>query len=482
MKMTIRSIWRSVFLLLIILFPLAACSLVRQIGPVEYDAVRQNKKTIVLFQLTGSLDGTEVNLLVEHFVADYFNRVLPKIDLANLDTGEPVKSFYSAGRSDLHFSLSPEAAKSGWGAFVLEPGTYYLRMTSERITSRPDMREIIHPIPEFRFIVPPSTPLLYIGSLRLACKTKEAVSWFGRERYFESCSSEPTAANETEEASTIALNLFSEFGAPLSTIMQPYGVSLPPGTISTFAPVGVLAPGIKIELGSPEWMKRAIGIGLLPSMGLIALVAGGGGGGPPFGAGAAVALAILGAPVGTVLGYLGGKWSESSWDPCPQALQDSLTKFDPIEALSVRLKAALDHANIPTLDIWAGSGAHGDDITKDVKSLLSTQIQRVVLRLCPTSILASRLCSEVATRVRLFEVATQSYLADRMFVYSDADLSTLKLQPYELAVPWSTRPASARGLEAYCSEGGGEILRGDLSNALDATINGILQDLGLRID
>ena len=79
----------------------------------------------------------------------------------------------------------------------------------------------------------------------------------------------------------------------------------------------------------------------------------------------------------------------------------------------------------------------------------------------------------------LFDVATQTYVYDRVFVYSGAQL---ELQPYELLVPSSTTPASARDLEAYCSEGGGEILRGDLSNALDATVNGMLQDLGLRID
>ena len=79
----------------------------------------------------------------------------------------------------------------------------------------------------------------------------------------------------------------------------------------------------------------------------------------------------------------------------------------------------------------------------------------------------------------LFDVATQTYVYDRVFVYLGAQL---ELQPYELLVPSSTTPASGRDLEADCSEGGGEILRGDLSNALDATVNGMLQDLGSRID
>ena len=57
------------------------------------------------------------------------------------------------------FSSPAEMAKSGWGAFMLEPGTYYLRITSESA----DRQEMFEPVPEFRFVVSPNTPLLYIG-------------------------------------------------------------------------------------------------------------------------------------------------------------------------------------------------------------------------------------------------------------------------------------------------------------------------------
>jgi len=84
-------------------------------------------------------------------------------------------------------------------------------------------------------------------------------------------------------------------------MMQPYRspLPLPPGTISKVAPVGLLVPGRKTDLGSPEWMKRALALGLVPSRALAVM---------PFGAVAG----ILWAPIGAGLGYLGGKWSESS--------------------------------------------------------------------------------------------------------------------------------------------------------------------------
>jgi hypothetical protein len=220
-------------------------------------------------------------------------------------------------------------------------------------------------------------------------------------------------------------------------------------------------------------MKRAIGIGLAPSAVLLALLSGGGGGGGP-GAGGVVFLAIAWAPVGTALGYLGGKWSESSWEPCRKALQESLSKFDPMAALAAKLKAALENAGVPTLEIATGVGAGAEALSRELKSILNAQITRVVLRLCSPT-----LCLDVATHATLFDVATQTYVYDRVFVYSAAQL---ELQPYELFVRSSTTPAASRSLEAYCEAGGGELLQVDLSNALDATVNRVVQDLGLRME
>lgn len=45
-----------------------------------------------------------------------------------------------------------------------------------------------------------------------------------------------------------------------------------------------------------------------------------------------------------------------------------------------------------------------------------------------------------------------------------------------------TTPAKSRALEAYCEQGGGEMLQADLSNALDATVNRVVQDLGARAE
>ena len=450
----------------------------RQVSPDEQEAIRQNKKAIVLYRLTGSLDSKEVHLLLENFVADHSNKILLTFGLANLDAAEPVKSFSPVERSDLHFSPSPEAARSGWGAFMLEPGSYYLRITSEAA----DRQEMFEPVPEFRFVVPPSTPLLYIGSLHLACTTKETASWFGG-RDFKACSSRATAAYEAEAAKVVAEASFRDFGSPLSTMMmQPYRtpLPLPPGTISKIAPVGLLVPGSKTDLGSPDWMGRALAIGLIPSRVLFVMTF------PLLGVGETAA--ILWAPIGAGLGYLGGKWSESSWEPCRKVLQESISKFDPMAALSTKLKAALDHAGVQTLEIGKETGAEKDVLTSNVRSIFTAQILRIALRHC--GVWSSTLCLDVVTRAQLFEATTKTYRYDNVLVYSIAETAKLELQPYQVLVrvpePVVTESSDTqslgRELEAYCGEGGGEILQGDLSKALDATVNRVAQDLGLRVE
>ncbi len=351
------------------------------------------------------------------------------------------------------------------GAFLLEPGAYYLSVTSSP-------KGVIAPEPEFSFVVPPNKPLVYIGSLHVACTSTENAGWSGGWTLgYRACSPDATAANEDEAAKLVAQASFKEFGPPLSAIMHHYpSTTLAPGTLSQVAPIGLLMPSATIDIGSPEWMRRALQIGLSPSALLGALGASGGG----LGGGVLVGFAVLWAPVGTVLGYVGGKFSESSWEPCRLALQESITKFDPMTALATQLKAALDHEGVQSLMIGTVANA-GDEISvSEIKSVLNSRMTRVGLRLCSPT-----LCLDVATHVTLFDVATQTYVYDKVLAYSGAESEL----PYELRVtkPGYITALPGRDLEAYCGEGGGEKLQGDLSEALDATVAQIVHDFGLKL-
>ena len=406
--------------LCVLVFLLPACSIVRQPSPDEYESVRQNKKAIVLFRLTGSLDNKEVHVLLES-VGSFPDVTSWHYGLANLNAGEPLRVFPVTTTvapwvpSYVYFSPSPEIAESGWGAFLLEPGAYYLRITSSP-------KGVIAPEPEFSFVVPPDKPLVYIGSFHVACTTIEnAGLYWGRGFGWGSCLSDAMVANEEDAAKLVAQASFSEFGPPFSAIMQRYpSTPLAPGTLAQVAPIGLLAPSAKLDVGSPELMKRALQMGLSPSAFLVALGEGLGG----FGGGALAGFAVLWAPVGTVLGYVGGKWSESTWEPCRQALQESLIKYDPMVALGTKLKSSLDHEKVQSVEIGMRGNAEDEALVGDIKSILSARITRVALRLCSPT-----LCLDVATHVMLFDVGTQTYVYDRVFVYSAAQL---ELQPYEL--------------------------------------------------
>ena len=460
-RFALHVVCRLALSLCIVVSLLPACTVVRPLGPDDQEAIRQNKKAIVLFRLTGSLDNREVRLLLENIIRDQFNYTMLSFGIANLDAGERMKEFPVAVavapwvRSYPYFSPSPESAEKGWGAFLLEPGTYYLRITSH-------VKGILEPIPEFRFTVPPNVLLVYIGSLHVACTTVEGAGWFGGRGFgYGSCLPEAAPANEAVAAKLVAEAAFRDFG-PLSTmIMQRYGTGVPTSTVSTGVPLGLLIPRGKIDVGSPDWIKRAIGIGLLPSA-LFSLGRSGPG----------VAAALLWAPMGAALGYVGGKLSESTWEPCRQALQESLSKFDPMAVLGTKLKSELERAGVTTLEIATdATGAKASD----VKTILIAQIQGVVLRFCSPT-----LCLEVVTRVRLFEASAETSLYDRALVYLNAKASTRELQPYESLVTDAT--SSGRDLETYCGEGGGEILQGDFSKALDTILSRLVQDLGLSTE
>lgn len=232
-------------------FLLPACSIVRQPSAEEYESVRQNKKALVLFRLTGSLDSKEVHVLAQSTVGpNLFNQINLLFGLANMDAGEPISNFpignavASWVRSYGYFSPSSESAVSGWGVFFLEPETYYLSITS-------GVKGVVEPIPEFRFRVPPDAPLVYIGSLHVACTTVENAGFYGARGFvYGSCSSEATAANEQEAVRQVAQASFKEFGPPLSAIMQRYpSTPLAPGTLAQVAPVGLLVPRGKIDVG-----------------------------------------------------------------------------------------------------------------------------------------------------------------------------------------------------------------------------------------
>jgi hypothetical protein len=438
----------------------------RQATPEHQTVVRRGKKVIVLFRIAATLDDDEV-----HPLAEDRSLVPVQFELANLDSGEPARTVDPS-------PLSRPAVKAGWATFTLEPGSYYLRTVVNTETWYRAGGWVMSPI-EFRFVVPLDSSSVYIGSFRLTCEGRDIRAFSGWQRAVAYCSSQTMVEDESEAARIVADSILNWAGTLSTAIMQPYGAALAPGTLSSLSPVGILMPAGKTELGSPDWtgrsIQRGITVGLAPSILLGAVGMAGAGGG-------ALGLAILWAPVGLTLGaasgFLGGKLSESSFEPCRQVIQQSILKFDPMQALNTKLKAVLRQSGVQIVEVGGAQNASGSG--NDFKSTLSLQIQRIALRNCGD--LSDSLCMEMTTRAQLFETATKTYPYDTVLRYSDAPFPSLPSRPFELHLTVNPREPPGEELKSYCKDNGTELLVRQLSYGLDAIVDRIVADLALSVD
>jgi len=267
-------------------------------------------------------------------------------------------------------------------------------------------------------------------------------------------------------------------------LMQSYFTPLQPGQLATLSSVGILVSGgAESDVQSPEWMSRAmqrgLRYGLAPSALLLAVLGGGGGGGGP-GAGAVLGLAVLWAPVGATLGglggYVGGKWSESRFEPCRKSLHESLSELEPDAVLRQKLGAALGNWGIPLTEVNLTEEADATEHDQvQLGSIVDARIQRIALRHCQAE--SQNLCVEVAVRARVIEANNNKAIYDSVLFYSNG--GNTAVQPYEMRA-YSSESTPGHEVEAVCGENGIETFHGEIARALDAIVDGLVRDFGLR--
>jgi hypothetical protein len=468
-----RQILGRLGLTLTICVSLSACAAsLQQISSAQRAAIEAEKTALVLFRLTARVDQEIVAPLT-----DSGNFIRIDFDLANLEGGEPVRTI-TADSSDVLVSLSPDAASQGWGAFALGPGTYYflVRARSNKWIQPADLPQM-----RFRFTVSPENKPIYIGSLRLDCIAPSVSTWFGPRRGTPKCSWEnPVPFDESEDAAIMARDV-ADMPAPVTELMQSYYTPLQHGQLAALSPVGVLVSGsAQSDLQSPEWMSRAmqrgLGYGLAPSALLLAVLGSGGGGGGP-GAGAVLGLAVMWAPVGATLGglggYIGGKWSESRFEPCRKSLRESLSELEPDAVLRKKLTATLGNRGIPLSEVnLTQETATSERNQVQLGSIIDARIQRIALRHCQVA--SQTLCVDVAVRARVIEARSNNAMYDAVLLYGREEL-----QPYELRA-YSSESTPGHEVESICGENGIETFHGEIARALDAIVDGLVGDFGLR--
>jgi hypothetical protein len=208
-------------------------------------------------------------------------------------------------------------------------------------------------------------------------------------------------------------------------------------------------------------MNRGIGRGLAP--GAIFL-------GDPRG----IIFFLAYAPVGLLVGSIGGAHSTGKWQPCMDRLAEDLKGFDPAGELSRRLTDLLRNRGLGNSVVPEGAEDFKETSRRlGVKTILPVEILRVSFRECPESWTFS---PEVVIRARLVDESTGTTLREGVFAYGSEKWPK---PPY---VTGLTPSPACRPIENYCEEGAPVKMKEELSRAIGLTVEDIVGQWNLRAD
>ena len=233
------------------------------------------------------------------------------VDIGRLDPGQSPDLTMKRPDAAL-ISPSAEARRQDWIYYVLPPGTYYLTVY--------DMEKKGTLAPGFLLSVSGEQPLVYAGTLDIACK-KLLLRGPGQ------CSG-VSLTDEGDAAKVLAQAHFAQHG-PISTfLMSKYDEPVAASQRPAVFPMGYVTTAGTKDLVSPEWVKRSIGRSVAPET---AKLAAGLMGVPGLNyVGAAIATAYVAyLPVGLIVGAIAGKSAEKKWQPCDPGAGPGIKENNP---------------------------------------------------------------------------------------------------------------------------------------------------------
>jgi hypothetical protein len=407
----------------------------------EAVSIQLKDKTIVLLRLKVEKDGEPLNLLENHggLGASWDAINWFRLNLANIDEEEfSIQSIYN--------SPSLEARGEGWIYQVLKPGTYYLAFS-------PPGNNVPNEIYSYRFHVSQGDSILYIGSLSVSC--------MGKQKFYDpwiSNCSEVNVIDERESAQKIAQTSFSQYGTLSTSIMQQYDKLVTSFAIDESVPMGVMIKDTDI-FTTPDLMKRAIGQG------------------GALGAELGQQAFLFTVPLGLAVGAIKGVADKGIYQQCMQELEQEVRKLDRAEILRQTLNKTLPKYSISQLVGLDGDDNICESIAKNgLKSVLQAEILRIVL--IEDSTWGKKFYVEVAIRIQLKNVTTNTCLYDRVLLYTNPDrIISYDYKTYELPL---CETSESRKLEVYCEQEGHKILKDEITKAIQFSVERFCQDLGLE--
>ncbi len=238
-----------------------------------------------------------------------------------------------------------------------------------------------------------------------------------------------------------------------------------PFTIDKHVPMGVMTRDTKI-FATPGLMARAIGQGLVPAVE--------GGASEPF-------IALFFIPPGFVFGTIKGVVDKGIYQSCLQELEREVRKLDTAEILSQALSNTLPKYGISQLVELDGVDNNNicENIAKNgLKSDLLAKIHRIGL--IEDNCWGKKFYVEVAIRVQLNDVVTNTCLSDRVLLYTNPHRSIDYYEKRTNAV-LLYETSECRKLKVYCEQEGHKIIKDEITKAIQFSVKKFCQDLGLKL-
>jgi hypothetical protein len=388
--------------------------------------------------------------------------------LANMDRGEaPV-------RVPLSTSYRVKGAKDGWIVWGLQPGTYFLLVrptgwpgsppssfydpvrNTYRLVTRDGDGAGSAELPGFWFVVPPATPVLYLGTLTMDCR--------GKENYFivnaDHCN-DLAVRQEPERADALAAALLRGVTKAVPAELTRYG------THRAMPPIGSEPATMDLEvnvvggLSSAEYAAHG-GLPLVMAIGP-----------NPSGVVMFDLLSLIVQQASVAKARSDAAKAAAAAQPCMDALSARLGTFD----LGASASAAFSRSLGERLHPASGTNAAANEGSTGpaASEVLSASVERIHLRECREH---ETLCVEIAMRLRLSERATGTVLLDERLAYAgpypQQDPMPFGSRIYERTVaPYSLCTA----LADWCGSDGPQFLVTEIERGLQAIATQFAHDV-----
>lgn len=153
----------KIAVLFFIIWVVASCSFTVPLTQEDYSTITDGQKSLVLLRVTCEIAGESEVEPVQGCISGE-NAYMA---MGDFDTGGELKPIITK-------FLSAKTGKQGWTYFILQPGIYYLGFQGQRRTDAFTYADQWETMNRFRFDIQPDTPLVYIGTIHLQCRS----DWF----------------------------------------------------------------------------------------------------------------------------------------------------------------------------------------------------------------------------------------------------------------------------------------------------------------